>query len=398
MSKERIAAHKVYTLAQAEPLVDAFIEYDSRSGRILGVGKCEDFSREENVVSGALVPGFVNAHCHLELSHMKGCFTRGVGMNDFVCQITGIRNDKTHQQILDCIQQWLDYMWRSGVSAMADISNCSDSFSAKAASPMYTRTFLEVLDTEPANCTRVMAEAAALVEKARSLGLDAAPTPHAYYTMSRDLITAASAAGLAAGFLSYHSEESPQEQEMSKYGRGPLHESRLAQGFTMPPVTGKSTLMYFFDILKEIHPAPYPEHILLVHEVTMDEEGMDRVKEEMPGACIALCPMSNIYIHNQLPPVPLMKAKGLKLCIGTDSLSSNDNLDMVTEMLCLQENFPALSLQDLLSWACLGGAGFLGKEDVLGSIEPGKTPGIVEITHLTSDGRLSTASKSRRIV
>lgn len=395
---KRIAAHSIYTLAHSEPLRDAFIEYDDQGGHILKVGICEDFASEENVAQGILVPGFVNAHCHLELSHLKGCFTRGVGMSDFVCQITGIRNHKTHEQILDCIRQWIDYMWESGVSAMADISNCGDTFSAKAASPMYTRTFLEVLDTEPENCGKVMAAAAGLREKAHSMGLDAAPTPHAYYTMSRELITAASAAGLAEGFLSYHSEESPQEQEMSKYGRGPLYDSRLEQGFTMPPVTGKSTLMYYFDILGQIHPAPYPEHILLVHEVTMDEEGMDRVLSEMPNAYVALCPMSNIYIHEQLPPVPLMKAKGLKLCIGTDSLSSNDNLDMVTEMLCLQENFPELSLGDLLRWACYNGAAFLDKSDVLGSIEPGKAPGIVEIDHLSRDGRLTTASRSRRIV
>lgn len=394
----RIAAHRIYTLTQTEPLTDAYIEYDDQTGRILNVGVSEDFSKEENVVAGALVPGFVNAHCHLELSHMKGIFTRGVGMNDFVCQITSIRNNKTHQQILDCIQQWLDYMWQSGVSAMADISNCSDTFAAKAASPMYTRTFLEVLDTEPENCPRVMAAATELKEEAAALGLDAAPTPHAYYTMSRELITESSAAGLASGFLSYHSEESPQEQEMSKFGRGPLYDSRIAQGFTMPPVTGKSTLMYYFDILSQIHPAPYHEHILLVHEVTMDEEGMDRVLREMPNAFIALCPMSNIYIHNELPPVPTMKAKGLKLCIGTDSLSSNDSLDIVTEMLCLQENFPGLSLQDMLTWACFNGAAFLGKEDMLGSIEPGKAPGIVCIDHLSLDGRLTTASRSHRIV
>lgn len=394
----RIAAHKVYTLAHDAPLTDAYIEYDGKTGQILEVGVSEDFSKEENVINGALVPGFVNAHCHLELSHMKGMFTRGVGMNDFVCQITGIRNNKTHQQILDCIQQWLDYMWSSGVSALADISNCDDSFAAKASSPMYSRTFLEVLDTEPKNCARVMAAAAELKEKADALGLDAAPTPHAYYTMSRELITASSAAGLAAGVLSYHSEESPQEQEMSKFGRGPLYDSRLAQGFTMPPVTGKSTLMYYFDILGQIHPAPYLEHILLVHEVTMEEEGMDRVLAEMPNAFIALCPMSNIYIHKQLPPVPLMKSKGLKLCIGTDSLSSNDSLDMVTEMLCLQENFPQIDLQDLLTWACSNGATFLGKQDLLGSFEPGKVPGIVCIDHLSADGRLTTASRSHRIV
>ena len=91
-----------------------------------------------------------------------------------------------------------------------------------------------------------------------------------------------------------------------------------------------------------------------------------------------------------------MRSSGIPICVGTDSLSSNDRLCIVDELFCLQEAFPFLKLQELLQWACLNGARFLSKADVFGSIEEGKRPGLVFIDGLTPDGRLSATSKSVR--
>lgn len=130
----------------------------------------------------------------------------------------------------------------------------------------------------------------------------------------------------------------------------------------------------------------------------MDQEGIDAVKEVMRHPYIALCPCSNLFIHNELPPVDLMRRNGLKLTVGTDSLSSNDDLDMVRELYCLQSNFKDLGMSELLSWACLNGAAFLGKDAQLGSLEVGKKPGVVFIDNLDADGRLTDASASYRLV
>jgi len=118
----------------------------------------------------------------------------------------------------------------------------------------------------------------------------------------------------------------------------------------------------------------------------------------LDNAYIALCPLSNIFIHNALPPVDLMRSNGLKLTIGTDSLSSNDDLNMVKELFCLQENFPQVPMGELITWATFNGSAFLGKENMLGSLEVGKCPGIVAINHITDEGKLTTASVSHRIV
>ena len=394
---KRVAAKYLYPLTAAEPIRNGFVEYDD-DGTILRTGVCEDPSSEEVFLDGAVIPGFVNAHCHIELSYMWKLFRKGTGMAGFIDQINALRDTASLEDKLADIQTWMDRLWQRGVTAMADISNCADSFAIKAASPMYTRTFLEVFGTEPQDCAAVIRDVKALQEQALACGLDAAPTPHACYTMSPELLTAASAEGLRSGYLSYHSEETPEEDEMIRSGSGPMWENRKRAGMSTPPVTGTSSLQYFLERLQQVHAAPFDEHILLVHEVCMDQEGIDAVKAVLNHPFIALCPLSNLFIHNALPPVELLRSNGMKLTIGTDSLSSNDDLDPVAELFCLQENFPQVPLGEMLGWACRNGAEFLGKEAVFGTLEPGKRPGLVLIDHLSPEGRLTTASASYRIV
>ena len=394
---KRISAKYLYRLNDPEPLLNGFVELED-DGTVIRTGVCGDPSAEENFLDGAVVPGFVNTHSHIELSSLWKKFRRGTGMAGFIDQINSLRDSAPLAERLEDIQRWMDILWQRGVSAMADISNCDESFAVKAASPMYTRTFLEVFGTEPEDCGSVMASVLSLQEKALACGLDAAPTPHACYTMSPELVTASSAAGLRSGYLSFHSEETPEEEEMLKSGSGAMWDNRVRAGMSVPPVTGKSSLLYFIDRLRQAHPAPFDEHILLVHEVCLDQEGIDAVKAVMTHPYFALCPLSNLFIHNALPPVGLMRRNGLKLTVGTDSLSSNDDLDIVAELFCLQENFPDVPLGELLTWACRNGAEFLGKEDIYGTLEPGKRPGLVLIDALGTDGRLTTASSSYRIV
>ena len=393
----RIAASYLYTLESTEPIRNGFVEYDD-DGTVLRTGHCEDIASEKRFYDGAVVPGFVNAHCHIELSHLQGKFRKGTGMAGFIDQINEMRDSSGREDRIEAVRIWMERLWKQGVSAMADISNCDDSFGVKASSPLYTRTFLEVFGTEPEDCDSVIASVRGLVEKAAECGLDAAPTPHSCYTMSPELLTAASAEGLKSGFLSYHSQESHEEEEMIMHGSGALWNNRRRAGMSTPPVTGKPSLMYFIDRLEKVHTAPFPEHILLVHNVCLTQEAADAALAVMKNVYWAICPLSNIFIHDALPPVELMRKNGLKITVGTDSLSSNDTLDMVKELHCLQIAFPEIPLGEMLVWTCRNGAEFLGKEDVLGTIAPGKRPGLVFVDGLDADGRLSAGSLSVRII
>jgi cytosine/adenosine deaminase-related metal-dependent hydrolase len=377
---KRYTAEYVYTLC-GEPLRHAFVETED-DGTIVRTGVCPP---EETVDGGIICPGFVNAHCHVELSYMKGMFRKGTGMAGFIDQINALRDTSSYEEKVSALKAAMDYMYSQGVVAMADISNCADSFPVKAAHPMYTRTFLEVFGAVSSECPAVMKGVRKLQAEALSYGLDAAPTPHSCYTTSPELLSASSAAGLEDGFLSYHSEESDEEEEMMMYGRGPMWDNRVANGIPTPPVTGTSSLEYFLQRLKAAGlEEPVQGNVLLVHECCLTPEGARAAKAVLAHPFLAVCPLSNLFIHKTLPPIPVMRASGIPICVGTDSLSSNDDLNMVAELRCLQQAFPELSLQELLTWACLNGARFLGLEDKLGTIEPGKKPGLVRLIHNTS--------------
>ena len=373
---KRYTAETVYTLA-GEPLRHAFVEV-GEDGTIARTGICPP---SEKVDEGVLCPGFVNAHCHVELSYMKGLFRKGTGMAGFIDQINALRDTSSMEDKLQALKEAMDSMWDQGVQAMADISNCADSFATKASHPMYTRTFLEVFGAQPSECEEVMDGVRKLQAQAHALGLDAAPTPHSCYTMSPELVSASSAAGLRDGFLSFHSEESDEEEQMMMTGSGPMWDNRVANGIPTPPVTGTSSLEYFLMRLRAAGlPEPVRGHVLLVHECCLTAEGAALAKRVLAQPFLAVCPLSNLFIHNTLPPIPVMRESGIPICVGTDSLSSNDALDMLAELECLEKAFD-VPMQELLTWACLNGARFLGKEDVMGTLEPGKKPGVVRIVN-----------------
>ena len=395
MDKRRVAASFVYTLDSDAPIRNGFVEYDAEDGRVLAVGEC---GPDEEVRQGAVVPGFVNSHCHIELSHLHGKFRKGTGMAGFIDQINALRDWAGADVKARLTQEWMDKMWKDGVSAMSDISNDDSSFKVKSSHKIYTRTFLEVFGSEPEMCEGVMSDVTKLKETADAEGIDAAPTPHSCYTMSPQLLSASAAAGLESGYLSYHSQESQEEEDLLISGSGAMYENRKRSGMSTPPVTGESSLKYFIDRLAAAKPAPYDEHILLVHNVCLKQDDIDAAKRVMNHVYWAVCPLSNIFIHNALPPIPLMRKNGLAITVGTDSLSSNDDLDMVKELVCIKQNFAEVPMNEILVWACLNGARFLSKEDTLGSIAPGKTPGIVFVSNVDEEGSFTADSRSERLV
>jgi cytosine/adenosine deaminase-related metal-dependent hydrolase len=394
MATRRVTAEYIYTSGPSGVIRNGYVEYDEADGTIVSVGECAE---GEEITPGALAPGFVNGHCHIELSHLHGKFRKGTGMAGFIDQINELRDWAGREEKTRLVKVWMDKMWAAGVSAMADISNDDASFEVKKYHDMYTRTFLEVFGSEPHMCEGVMAEVTALNELADKAGIDAAPTPHSCYTMSPELLSASAAAGLAKGFLSYHSQESQEEEDLLRTGTGAMYENRKRSGMSTPPVTGESSLKYFLQRLAAAADAPYEQHILLVHNVCLEQEDIEAAKEKMKNVFWAICPLSNIFIHNALPPVGLMRENGLDIMLGTDSLSSNDDLDMVKEMYCLHANFPEVPMAEIITWATLNGARFLAKEDVMGSLETGKRPGIVRINNVDEYGCVKADSSSERV-
>ena len=106
---KRFAAKYIYTLESVTPLTDAFIEVED-DGTVIRTGKCEDTSGEEHYYDGALVPGFVNTHCHIELSYMWHLFRKGTGMAGFIDQINALRDTKPLEEKISDIASWMDVL------------------------------------------------------------------------------------------------------------------------------------------------------------------------------------------------------------------------------------------------------------------------------------------------
>ena len=216
--------------------------------------------------------------------------------------------------------------------------------------------------------------------------------------MSPQLLSASAAEALAKGFLSYHSQESQEEEDLLISGSGAMYENRVRNGMSTPPVTGESSLKYFIERLSAAKPGPYDEHILLVHNVCLQQDDIDAAKRVMKNVYWAICPLSNMFIHNVLPPIDLMRKNGLLITVGTDSLSSNDDLSIIRELACIHENFSEVPMGEILTWACLNGAKFLSKDNILGSFEKGKKPGIVLVSAIDAIGNVTKESTTQRII
>ncbi len=367
-----------------KPIKDGYLKI-AEDGTIVAIGKIDGCTDEIEYHDGALIPSFTNAHCHSELSHLKGKFYKGSGMSGFINQINSLRESAPREERIAATKQQFEKMYREGVSAIGDISNCDESFEIKMQSPIYTRTFLEVFGSDPKDAEKVLNTVTLLHQKALSMGLDAAPTPHSPYTMSPRLLQLSAAAALQSGYLSYHNQESEEEEQLLISGTGALADNYKGRGMHTPPITGKPALFYFLDILQKIHLAPFDENIILVHNTVTNEESIDKAISLLKKSYWVTCPLSNIFIHNTLAPLDLFRKKGLKIAIGTDSLSSNDTLSMIEEIKCINQHFPHIPLDEILRWACFNGAEAIGKERILGSFEVGKKPGVVLIDEMNWD-------------
>lgn len=406
----KIAAKYIFTLDSKEmqPLENGCVTVED-DGRIVEVGVAKAHSADIEYYDGVIAPGMVNAHCHIELSHLKGYFKEATGMSGFIDQINALRSCVGPKERRQAMEEEFKNFQRQGVVAVSDISNCNESFALKkkylsGSKSVYYRTCTELFGSEPQDAEKVLQEGLKLSKEATSMGLEAAVTPHSCYTMSPKLLCMSALEGLKSGYISYHSEESPEEEDLIMYGRGPLYENYKNRGLSTPPVCGMTSLEYFIKCLKnlknnELAYGKIKGRVNLVHNVAISQESITAAVEAFQEPYFTICPLSNIFIHRALPPLDLMRANHLKICLGTDSLSSNKILSMVEEIKCINANFPKIPLSEILEWACLNGANMLRLND-LGSITPGKKPGLVYFSEIdyAHNFALTSSSRSVRII
>ncbi len=335
-------------------------------------------------LTGVLVPGFVNAHCHLELSHMKGRIPEGTGLPGFleqVCKQPDIAESAKRSAREGAEREMID----SGVVAVGDISNGSDTFEQKATSELAYHTFVELLGWDPERARKAYEQGEALKREYEQVfaAFRRSPrvsiSPHAPYTVSEKLFELMDHGANCDGMpMSLHHQESPGEDALFEQASGPMArflDRVRGRGGTFRAHRVNSS-RFAIPLLPRCH------NVLLVHNTMSKRADLEHALRYSDRFFWVTCARANWYIERRLPDYDLWREMGLRICVGTDSLGSNWDLDLWNELVFIKERYSAVPFEELLQWATFNGAEALDMKH-LGRIEEGARPGLV---HLETDG------------
>jgi cytosine/adenosine deaminase-related metal-dependent hydrolase len=362
-----------YIITNSTPVIKRGIINIEDDGTIIDIEDTSGDLTEKHSVefhNGIIVPGFVNCHCHLELSHMKGKIPQGLGLGDFVEKIRSSRTD-TVENIIKSAYSADNDMYSKGVSLCADICNTPETFHLKKQSSISYINLLEVFGIDPDRATKRIEELKGLADKASEMNLPFSLVPHSSYSMSLTLLRLLKELSTQNKVTSIHFMETSGEKEFLENQSGPLMISYRRSGLI--PARLENVRSHSDAVLKEVTPAG---NLILVHNTFADKDTIRAIlKRGKTYWC--LCPNSNVYIEKTIPPVSLLIEEGCEIVIGTDSMASNASLSILDELITLQLSFPALTMETLISWATVNGARALGEEEKFGKIAPGTKPGLL---------------------
>lgn len=376
----KLSADYIFTIA-SEPLQNGVITVDD-AGVILEVSPDGREHPDTEIFEGIICPGFINTHCHLELSHMHSLLEEGTGMANFIKGILSKRAIASAEQINAAIVDAENEMIRNGIVAVGDISNINKTFAQKEKGNLYYHTFIEVFNSNPAKAAEVF-ESGLVLEKeilqAQQSKSTASIVPHAPYTMSKDLLILINEhAAKNKSTISIHNQESQGEDDLFLTKSGDLFNLFTELGFDLSSFhpTGINALRSTFPFLTRA------AKVLLVHNTFTSQADIhwsEELLRKMSGGTSQLywctCPNANLYIENKLPNYDHFLEMNSRVTVGTDSLASNWSLSILDELKTITSYFPTISLQTLLTWATKNGADLLGINE-LGTIEKGKKPGL----------------------
>jgi len=314
-----------------------------------------------------LVPGFINAHTHLELSHLKDEIPQGRGMAGFAWEVVKSRSMEDVFPLSKrekAMEKALQDAWEAGVQGFGDIANEGSSQEIKGQweSRMTFHTFIELIGLNGKMAAKIL-------EKGQELQAGfgkGSLTLHAPYSVSpqlRDLVYS------LPGPFSIHLLESKEEKEVFEKGEGAMVDFFLKLGIKFRAMDDKDPLEY---LLKGF---PKKNRSLWVHLKEASGDQLARLAG-LSKSYFCLCPRSNEYIHGEGPKVDKFLPYADRICLGTDSLASNHDLSIWEEVKWIGDRFPELDLHKIISWGTCRGAEALGF-DGLGTFRRGSSPGVL---------------------
>ncbi len=342
-------------------------------------------------LQGIICPGFINTHCHVELSHLKNKIARGGGLVNFIKDVMQVRNAGS-DEIAAAAAAADNELYENGIVAVGDIVNSNATIPVKAKSKLYYHTFVEVFSFLPDKADDAFNKALALLNEFKPQSCSV--TPHAPYSVSKELFKLIKKySDTHKNLTSIHNQECEDENKFFRYKLGSFNELYADFGIDINyfKPQARNSIQTIIPLLTD------KQDILMVHNTCTNLKDIYFIKRFDRKIHWCFCPNANLYIEGILPKVDLFLGQGFNIALGTDSLASNSKLCILSEMYTLQQKFPVLSTAELLKWATINGATYLGIDKEKGTIETGKTPGLNLITGL-DELKITAATKVKRLI
>ena len=361
-----------------EPVRDGAVMVGA-DGRIAAVGPRAAIEPPEGAEvvelgEAALLPGLVNVHAHPELSIFRGAL-EDLRFRDWILRLVGTKRAVLCDGDFDIAARWtLVECLRAGMTTVAATESSAASFGALREAGMRGIVYREVFGADPRVADESMADLRAAVDRMRTEETDlvrVGVSPHAPYTVSDALFTAAGRYACDERLpIAVHAGESVPERELVTRGEGDFAPGLRARDIATPP-RGQTTVE-MLDRLGVLAARP-----LLIHCVLLEYDDVVRLVDN--GCAVAHCPVANAKLGHGIAPYPELREAGVRVGLGTDSVGSNNRLDLLEEARIASllhrgrmASYDFLSPSDLLRLVTIDGARALGMEDRVGTLEPGK--------------------------
>lgn len=321
-----------------------------------------------------LLPGLVNAHCHLELSQLSEPLPYPGSFVGWIEQRTLLKLQMSPERTKKAMAFGIRQLLNGGTTTIADHMSSTTSPATLMESPLEGIIYVEVLGVEEKRARQFFQEAIALEKiKDSRKKFQIKATPHAPYSLLPkiflELIERQEEKGIP---LSIHLSESAEEFLLFQEEAGPLYEFLRLKG-DAPPTEGETPLHY----LSRLH-LLVPK-TMMIHANYLTDEDVGILKECQMS--VVHCPGSHAYFEHERFPLGLLEEAGINIALGTDSLASNESLSMFTQMRLAIDRYAELSPQKVFQMATIHGAKAFGREEEIGSLHVGKLANMIGIRH-----------------
>ena len=384
--------------------------------RIVDVGRFDDIksSNAGNIVDlgeRALLPGLINAHCHLDYTCLREKISQQKSFTDWIRAINAEKSDLSPEDFLASINDGFNEAKRFGTTTIANLTAFPELIS-QIQPPIRTCWFVELIDIRaPERANELVDSAIEALGRARpelvlpatlkpgegggetERGLLRGLAPHALFTASKDLFRRCEEIAQQEHILlTTHLAESREEMEMFRDASGRLYEFIKSIGRPMDDCGNKTPLEDFLNLIGSGGSPNRPRAIevnlpylswIVAHLNELSDGDFDLLERSNPKFHVVHSPGSHNYFGHSQFAFDRLRSLGFNICLGTDSLASNESLSLFAEMRAFQKKFPSVSAEEIFQMVTVNPARALQQENALGQIRPGLRADLIAIPCFT---------------